>query len=587
MKDLKDAIDQGFYRQIGTALRELDRFFLTTNSTNKAIFDNLEAFFMPSQGNQFGQLGEQNFSIIDPMPENSLERAVSGYLSFHSNPYDSYFRLHRIQVPGKGDLTDDVKKALGERSREVHAVIQEPSNFQVVGQNVRDKFIFGVCCKVVEPDPVRTAKLSYIPAKDVAIGSSNGQELDIYGTRENLTYFQARRRFPEPLDKEYWEMKLPDGVSGASTMMYYRFNMPVEVLRHHLMDKFREDETAEKIFKKLLPEGKKSGPPKWAEVWFDDETVMSIEVFDYRRIVTSFMSPPYSVNSFPRGQGEKAMPLVLSLLSITATGLKGFERTYDPPWQVTDEMERLGMDMRPDGIVFKEQGMDDAKPLSLNANMQDLIAFHQYKQSELNRLFYLDTFELINKSRMSRQEVDKRSMDDLKKLASYLVEDHHSDLNPTVLTINYLIHEQLKGSDPLNGEVLNAHYISPLASAARGALMNKFREITALGKEVGEVVVSDAPINDLIDLEGYYSDVVIKMGSDEYVRDDTERKERIEQRKAIARNRVNEQKGRALAASSDAIQRSIPQGAGEPGQVQGQSAQVPRGPAEGSPNAGG
>ena len=112
-------------------------------------------------------------------------------------------------------------------------------------------------------------------------------------------------------------------------------------------------------------------------------------------------------------------------------------------------------------------------------------------EAKVMKMFDLDVFELINKSRMPGSEVDIRKSDDYRKLGIYLAQDSNDDLNPTVLVLNYLLHNYIKeqkGTDFLQKKVLNARYISAIAMAHKNSSMDQalmIFKLMMMAKQIG------------------------------------------------------------------------------------------------------
>lgn len=564
------------------AIRVFKKSMLAENSSNLAAAEIVESFYTPQHDKPFGESPELNAQMLNPSPENSLERAVSGWLSFHLSPTEKFFGLHSMDFIQETMANDesaevDVAKALAVRTETIHRIIQSPDNFEVMAQSTREKVKLGIAAKTVDPDPLHTATLSFYPFRQLGLGTSNGRVLDIYMVCEKMNEFAARMRFPGPLfNKEYWKERMVGGIYGGQPEKeYYRLNVPVPVIRRHVEDylikDFADVKTRKKVLDLLFPEKKTKGYPgnvQWADIWFRDDMIMSVELKDYRPIMVNKMAPAYNVMCFARGQGEKTLPLLMAITHAMEKTVKAFERTYDPSWSFTDENQRLGIDLTSDGINFKEAGTEDPKPLSLQADMRAPIEYSQYLQMLLDRCLYLDVFELLNKSRMTKAEVQSRDSDDYRKMTLYVVQDQADDLNPLVLNINHLVHQakrKMKGEpDPLADVKLRALYTSDIAFANKNSLFNKVVRQAQMIEAITKVGQVETPIQDVTNLPGYYADVMVEAGESEILRTQDDRIAREKLR--LSRQQIADKtaEAQALGASSEALG-SVVQSAGEGG----------------------
>ena len=581
-------LHEEFTTDVANAVQSLKGFLLYENSTNKHTINMLRSIYMPEQYSKFmhsNNDGDLSYSYTqyDPIPENSFERACSGMMTYHISPLTQFFKLSQ---PVYSSLTGEepserLTKGLGNRTRAIHSIIQEVQNFQVVAQVNRDKLCFGLGCHVIEEDEQRVSKFSHIPTEDIALGTSNGTYLDVYGIRKELNMFQARQLFKNPLNPMYWEDKRIAGLADQQKKYFYRFNIPLPILRRHLIDKIQndyQDKFVERMVDNLLPSISSSkivaGNVPWVDIWFTDDEVMSIDVKDYRPIIVSMMSPPYKINSLSRGQGEKALPLALLLTEMEVINLTAFERTFAPAWSVGDEAERLGLTFDRDGVNFIEKGTQEPKPMSLGASMADAREYKQYTQARYDRMFFVDVFELMQKDRMTEDEVQIRNQDSLVKMIFYTIQDQYDFLNPTVLTINNHIHKRLKRRDELSKQVLTAQYTSALAFANKTSLMTKLNQFLQTGRGVADMLTVDSEVNDELGYTEYFKHIIAETGEDLLLRSPDDAAKRRAERIRGKQLAYQKAQADALAGASNAVATaSQAQSGGRPQQQQGQKGQ--------------
>lgn len=521
------------------ALLEFRPCMLCEDETNRTMYDILNSYFTPGFGKDYGHNDEHTNDLLNPTPADTLERAVSGIISFHYSPSEPFMGLKKRDYVEMEDTeaTENAEdaKALNARTHSIRSIIQSPENFSVMTQAARETLKVGVCGKTVDPDPVNMASMQYYPFDQIGVATSNGKILDIYMVCEELTRFQARMRFPSiASDPSYWTERKVDGVFDGEKKKYYRLNLPLPVIRQHMMDRLRsvaDDENSRKKFvDSLFPEKDNNtgipGNVTWADIWFCDEMICSIDLLDYHPIMINCAAPPYNVRSFARGQGEKSLSLLMAITHAFEKTITAFDRTYDPSWSVVDENQRLGLDLSSGSVSFKEAGTDDPTPLSLNAEIRGAVEWGQYLQMLYDRIFYLDVFELLNKSRMTKAEVQVRDTDDFRKMTMFLVEDQKTNLNPMALSINHIIHKHLVDNnkeDRLADMKLQAVYTSDVAYASKNSVFTKVRQNAQMVLEVGTAMAEDNPMNDVVDLPNYFAGNMMKAGEPEILRDEDDR----------------------------------------------------------------
>ena len=539
--------ERSMLERVSDALKELPDFYIFDNSTNRAILDALNSIYAPQrntrmyhgsdeEGNDYG------YRNYDPTPENSFERACSGMNTYHISPLSKYFKMGRANfmeadLEGKEDL--DVDHALSRRTKTIHNILQEVKNFQVATACNRDKLRLGIAVKTVEEDVARVSGLRHFPPEDIALTTSNMLDLDVFGIREKLNRFRAKRRFSNPVWPDYWTDVTSLGLKDSTEKTYHRFNMPVHVLREHIRDKvageFRDIELnrfMDKLgLKKQSQANIATGFTQWADIGFDEDgKIMFVETKNNHPIIISMMSPPFRITSFCRGQAEKALPLTIMLTEIQMITLAAIERTFAPPWSVVDDIQRLGMNFGRDGVIIKNREDPDPVPLSLGVDPNGIAEIKRLFQAAHDRMFYIDVFELTHKSRMTTPEVDIRSQQDISKLSFYLVQDQYDDLNPTVLTVNQHLHDRIKSKDRLAKTTLMARYVSALAFASNHGILVKFEQLVRAGQSVSGILKENTELNDKFDYLTHFKDTVSEMGEELLIRDAKDAENRVTRR---------------------------------------------------------
>ena len=229
-------------------------------------------------------------------------------------------------------------------------------------------------------------------------------------------------------------------------------------MRKHLEDTFKM-------------KGEKKGSDPWVEICFSLQGICYIKVTMTRSIIVSFFHPPDGPKALPRSQGEKALSLAIILAEVQDINLSGYERTYAPPWVLPNEAKLKGADLSRDGIVYVGAGAGEPpKPLSLGANIDGMIAFGEHYLDKYKKCFFLDAFELLQQTHMTKGEVSARQADDFRQLGLYVLSDEKTNLVPTTMCLNEKIHNKIKNEDKLSKVPLTARYVSPLAYSHKNSL---------------------------------------------------------------------------------------------------------------------
>ena len=587
--------DENLQKDFIRALCELKQTFLADNNYYKLLWSHLRALYCPVDTERFTANEDYDYPLYDPAAIKAVDRAVSGYQSYHISPNDTYFELDAFSDLLKSiDESDkDTEKALGKRTKDIHSIKQHPHNYAVMTKNIRDKLIFNLTAKVIDEHPVMVAKFEHFDPEDVALASSNGMEHDIFGVRRRLTPFQMNVLFKKKLtDNKQYQSASGDvarrpkrnDLNSFEGDYYYRFNVPVSVLREYVLIGKREHDTDYmELVNHYLPLTKEDDT-LWVDVKFTDYDLLSINILPFRKIIVSKMFPENVTLGVGKGIGEKALAVTIELNEVAQTNLTAYERTYGPSYTAFGEADVLNVDLSTDFVNFISEGAKPVTANSLNADMNGIIAYFNHMEAKVMKMFDLDVFELINKSRMPGSEVDIRKSDDYRKLGIYLAQDSNDDLNPTVLVLNYILHNYIKeqkGTDFLQKKVLNARYISAIAMAHKNSSMDQalmIFKLMMMAKQIGE---KDDELSDTFSPRDLLEEIFLKVGAKKLIRTEEEEEEMKEQRKQITQLRMDKEQGDALASASNAIRSTGEtfEGGNLPSQQSGQT--VPAQPAQG------
>ncbi len=528
--------------------------FLGDKPFYSTLFKELRASLMPSNSEKYVNTTSYQYDIFDPTPINSCQRSLAGFMSSHYMPQDKFFKFI-VPLEDAQDPDLILSQTLTGRAEKCHSIIQQPSNFSKVFSYMRDKLILGAGCVVVEKHAEIISQVTPHMPENCGFISSNGSVFDITFVREKLNQFQASVRFP---DLEFEGRS--DKITDTSGDWYYRINIQKSILLKYLTihkDKKQDRDYfkyIEQVFgKKLL---KKNEKGEFLDVWFCRRGVLSVDEIRNKRIIISFMQAANDTLGVGRGQGELALPLFRILTELEVINLSGYERTFMPSWAVSDEPNALSFDLTRDHINFIDSDSKAPQPLSLNSDIRAMVEFKNYKQAAFDRIMYLDAFQLLNKSRMTTDEVDIRRQDAYRNLGPFISEDETSFLNPLVRIILDDINDSVKKADRVSIKALQATYTSPLAFSARESVFTKASQVFRFIKEGSELASLESEVADVVDIPEYITEALITIGETNAVRSEKDReylKGMRDSRKQIAQR---QQAAEALKTNSEAIKAS-------------------------------
>jgi len=535
-------------------MKLVENEFLGDKPFYNNLFEELRASLMPSNSEKYVNTSSYQYDIFDPTPINSCQRALAGFMSSHYMPQDTFFKF-TVPLEDSQDPDLELNQRLNSRAEKVHSILQQPSNFSKIFSFMRDKLVLGVGCVVVEKHAEIISQLTNHMPENCGFISSNGSVHDITFIRENLNQFQASIRFPN--------LKFEndsDRISDNDGDWYYRMNIPKDVLFKYLTaykNKKQDGEYfryIEKTFgKKFL---KKNEKGDFLDVWFCGREILSVREIRNKVIITSFMQAPNDTLGVGRGQGELALPIFRILTELEVINLSGYERTFMPSWAVSDEPNALSFDLTRDHINFIDADSKAPQPLSLNSDVRAMVEFKNYKQALFDRILYLDAFQLLNKSRMTTDEVDVRRQDAYRNLGPFISEDENGFLNPLVRVILDDINEASKRVDRVAIKALQATYTSPLAFSARESVFTKAQQIFRFIKEGSEIAELNTEVSDVIDIPEYITEALIRVGETSAIRSEEEVEFNKNQRASQKKVALQKQQADALKTNSEAIKAS-------------------------------
>ena len=559
-------------KYIITALNYLTQTFVSDHPYVSRIWRHLRALLLPQDSDSYTSDNDYNYPLYDPAPIKALDRSVSGYQSYHISPNDTYFELASRGniLKTKDDPKIDLEHALHKRTEDIHDIKQSPENYSILTRNIRDKIVFNLAGRTIDEHPTAVAKFEYYAPEELALASSNGRVNDIFGVRRAMTPFQFNYRFPKRMTKfrdyvsDFGDIFRPKYRETNQEMhnMVYRFNIPVSVLRQYLLiGKTEADKEYMSALESLLPLDESKDDVQWADIWFTEDDLLELTITPFRKIIISKMYPEHLPMGIGKGIGEKALGIAIELNEIAQINLVGYQRTYGPSFSVFGESTSLAIDLNMDAINYITEGDKPITSNSLNLNTDAIINYWNFMQAKIEKMFDLDTFEMLNKNRMPTAEVELRKSDDYRKLGLYLAQDNYDDLNPTVLVINYLIHqhhEKNNTTDELSQYVLDARYVSAIAMAHKNSSLDQAMSVLNVVDAAKKITQQEDELSDSINPKKYLEKILVKTKAKDLVIGEEEQKERAEDRKELIELKKTQEEAAALTNIGNAINANEP-----------------------------
>lgn len=490
-----------------------------------------------------------NFKSYDPIPGNIVERATSGMMSYHLNPRDKFFALTRFGYKTEQEPNANFDKLAKQREDDIHQIMQIPSNFLAEAKFIRDKMLFGVSGKVIESEVEKiTASIEQYPPEALGVGTTNGKVFDIFGVCETLTGFELAMRFgrDNPNLGVKQEMLSLSGMDRSHECR--RINVKKDAFMFHMEMQSNADRTSleHKNYMRYLNhlfKGEKD--TVWLDIWYNDQGVLSVRGLPYYNIIISQWGPSHKLRGIGKGQGEKSLPLAIILAEVSDINLSGYERTFAPPYLLPNVKSLLGNDFGRDGIIYGQPAGGVPTNLSLNADVRAMIEFGEYYLQKQRDLFFLDVFELIKKSRMTTVEVDRRDRDDFRRMSLFVTQDEATNLNPTVVGLNHILHEKIGAVDKASMIALSAQYTSALSYAHKNSIFDQTDRLTASLTGLAKLELEAPSFKDFLDFVGQGRALVKSSDQMDFLLTEEESQQNMERRREMEQSEADILRGQA------------------------------------------
>ena len=557
-----------YQEEIIRRLKLLNNFISDDNTYYRALFNDLRSFYLPSSDSKYADSYNFSYPVYDATPISILERATSGFLSVHYSKTDKFFALEDrdYSLISNDEIDVNLENALNKMTGDIHSIIQMPTNFEVLSRAVRDSIVFGIKCVSVEEDDQLYAKFSHHMPENVSLTSINGNVFDVFGVREKLNIFHYMYRFPSPIF-------VADGVNNidgdtpnlstsedGSAIWVYRQNIEAEKLDYFLKYGMADDRDYVDYYRQVfgLSADKKKLANQWVDFWFSDKGLLSTEINESRRIFTSFFTPPHETLGLGRGPGEKSIPTYQALTEIESITLVAFERTFQPAWSVPNEETGVAFNLERDHLNYLDPDSAEPKPLSLGIDIGQAVDYQSNKLEKMEYIMGLDIFRLINKDRMTEDEVSIRRSDSYKNLGLHLAEDEARFLVPFCASLVEIVHKR-KPMTELLKRVVSARFISPLSFVSRDSIFDKAKQTIALLREGAELLSQDTPLNDITDVPHFFKKALISLGQVDMIRNEEEYTMHKGQRENRMANEARISQMNAVTAANNALLSANPQ----------------------------
>ena len=436
-------------------------------------------YLKSSTGERYTGLGEEDSAnLYDPRIPEILEEATSGFMSHHILPKEEFFTIREatVEAPATGGV-NPVKSNLKFLSKEIHKRVQHPHNILEVAKSIYyrllDPYIFFTCDK----DEVLGSKLKTYQASEGGYASSTGHSVDIMYVMEKISKYNIKTRFIKP---PLVNDKFKEEVSGkedcypwdkADTKIY-RVCLPVALVKETLL---KEDDKLQDKDKERLFTLRSGLGDKFVDIWYSQEYgLLEMSPTDIRTIAFSHSRLMDSKEMRVKGSiAKRALPQARLVHELNDYMLSAVQKNYGGGWRMSEHVLSREQVMERDGIVISDSEVQD---LSRRLDIGGLKQLIVTEKMALGDTFFLNIFKLIEKSRMTTEEVSIRRADSFKGLALWVALDRASFLEPLVLSMAAHVLEDIDPlRDNLEGRVLSVDYISPVAQAINNSRQEEFQ----------------------------------------------------------------------------------------------------------------
>ena len=508
--------EKNLYKALWRAVKHLNKFFLAENQNFKDTCERIRTVNRPFVFDKYFDFGNATYKIYDPTPYNILDRSVAGILTYHITPKDDFLELYR-PLDGTTETQPNEVKAKAQRTKMIHSILQMPDNIVAEAKIHYDKILFNVSGKRLHIYDDKFLTVHH-PPEDLALGSSDGLEPNIFGVKELLDPFQAYSRIETPLDQDisnHWESKV---LGDEETRWYRSLAIPTDVLMAHIDMWFKSREhMSMPDYKEFFKSKMKK---QWTTITYNDYGIASMESMDERDIVVSTSIPSPGRSLLAKGLGERALPLVVELAEKMEIDVTAYERLMSPPLALPSEAENYGLNFQRDGIMYIPPGSSDVKFISPPIKMSDMLPYGANRVAQLSQTYMLDIFDLIEKVNMPTTEVNYRKDQNLTKGTVYVITDEQSNLRPTVQFLNVYLDSKVSQENKWMGSKTQARYVSPLAQSISANYLARVEKVLLSLVNIGKAKQSYEDSEIYLNFGSLVTSVLDKVNLEEILNDE-------------------------------------------------------------------
>ena len=509
-------------------------------------------------------------------PYEVVKRSVSGFLSYHHTPYEKFFKSEQFNFDLRG-LKQDARDLLTKNDtywnnadEAIHAVMWQPNNIMAEAMYIRDRIIFNIGVKTLDLHPSLGVKKVTHPIENVIYYSSNGEDTDIQGVWEGLTWFQYKNRFPKhltDLDREHQEMydkaysmttpERTGSLEGADVKVY-RINLPVKVflswVKGYLLSKGEKEFLAQ--WEKHYAKDYKLKLGEIVDIKFNEfGDLISLESLDYRTVIIGHLGYIDKGGIRGQSQGDTALGVAKILQETEQILINGYERAYGPAFAVPSALDaEVAQLIGRDEFIFTDEP-EAIKPIHVPIDMNNAVAIaRDYWEERLKDIMFLNIFSLIEKNRMPINEITMRRADGFRQLGLFVTADAKYSLEPEVVSIYRMLIRGQLGHPPIASGSIRVSYVSPLMQAIRSSTLEPIQRTVALAQQVDQT--NEGVSRKVINYEEVLIDGLKKMDQIKYMKSLAEREEVAKAEALEQQMRMTQVNAEAQKATLDQVARA-------------------------------
>ena len=297
----------------------------------------------------------------------------------------------------------------------------------------------------------------------------------------------------------------------------------------------------------------------FASIYCDPETnfVLGEGGYDeFPYVVPRFLKS--SVEMYGRSPAMVALADIKMINKMSETIIKAAQKTIDPPLLVPDDGFILPIRTVPGGLNFYRSGSRDRiEPLNTNANIGLGVQYEEQRRDAIRKAFYVDQLLLAQRVNMTATEVLQRNEEKMRMLAPVLGRLQGEMLQPLITRcFNIMLRLNMfpPAPEPLQGQIIDIEYTSPLARSQRSGDINASVRMIEMLAPLQQL----APVFDYVDVDKFVKHTQEVLGVPaKIMRSDQEvvqlRQQRQAEQQAMMEAQAQLQQAEAAGAAAPAI----------------------------------